>query len=378
MTNTTMGLVDYSESESSGSESEASKKPPQRTAQGSSSKKAFQKVVDRSNPGKIVVNLPLAQAATESTTDEPPAKKSRTAGASRFSGFNSFLPAPKNASKRLSTAAASGRQGIGFKTSAAPGFNREVDDDDGINGKSEESTLGLVPEPSKKNEPAIPEGQKSADEVKLVGKPLMFRPLSVARDPRKKNKAKAAKLESAQQMAALSSGDKVASAPSVPKKVSLFSLPTDEEAETETETAPTNGIYEPLFEGRQEVHPVDSYADYDATYATAPAETQSLDIIADDLNLSAAARRDLFGRGGNQHEAKKVVNFNMDKEYNHNEEVRAMGDQQSHNPLRTIQGGGKHSLKQLVQNVQSQRDAYEDTFARNKTNRKAAASRYGW
>ena len=46
--------------------------------------------------------------------------------------------------------------------------------------------------------------------------------------------------------------------------------------------------------------------------------------------------------------------------------------------LAACAGGGKHSLKQLVQNVQSQRDAYEDTFARNKTNRKAAASRYGW
>ncbi|UZP41298.1 hypothetical protein NXS19_009114 [Fusarium pseudograminearum] len=68
----------------------------------------------------------------------------------------------------------------------------------------------------------------------------------------------------------------------------------------------------------------------------------------------------------------------MDKEYRHNEEIRAAGEEQTHNPVRAIQGGGKHSLRQLVQNAQSQRDALEDSFAKGKSNRKEAAGKYGW
>lgn len=111
---------------------------------------------------------------------------------------------------------------------------------------------------------------------------------------------------------------------------------------------------------------------------TAAGNTESLDTIADDLNLSAAARRELFGRDGGNFAAKKVVNFNMDKEYQHNENVRAAGDQQAHKAVRSIQGGGKHSLQQLVQNVQNQKEALEDSFAKARSNKKATSSKYGW
>ena len=111
---------------------------------------------------------------------------------------------------------------------------------------------------------------------------------------------------------------------------------------------------------------------------TAPG-SESLDNIADDLNLTAAQRRELFGRGGvSTQGVKRVINFNMDKEYQHNEELRAAGEEVIHNPVRAIQGGGKHSLRQLVQNVQNQREALEDSFAKGKTNRKEASSKYGW
>lgn len=122
------------------------------------------------------------------------------------------------------------------------------------------------------------------------------------------------------------------------------------------------------------------YAEH-AQYQNGPstaANTESLDTIADDLNLSAAARRELFGRGGSNFAAKSVVNFNMDKEYQHNETVRAAGDQQAHKAVRSIQGGGKHSLQQLVQNVQNQKDALEDSFAKARSNKKATSSKYGW
>lgn len=119
-------------------------------------------------------------------------------------------------------------------------------------------------------------------------------------------------------------------------------------------------------------------AQYQTATTNSSSNPESLDTVADDLNLSAAARRELFGRDGSGFAVKKVVNFNMDKEYQYNESVRAAGDQQAHRAVRSIQGGGKHSLKQLVQNVQNQREALEDSFATAKSNKKATSSKYGW
>ncbi|KAJ4162519.1 hypothetical protein NW754_013947 [Fusarium falciforme] len=162
---------------------------------------------------------------------------------------------------------------------------------------------------------------------------------------------------------------------------------TEEPSEPADATA-RSAVYEPMFATQESslAHDEGAYADY-AQYAshsqTGPSATtlpgsESLDTVADDLNLSAAQRRELFGRGGlGKQAAKKVINFNMDKEYQHNEEIRASGEQQIHNPVRALQGG-KHSLRQLVQNVQNQREALEDSFAKGRSNRKEASSKYGW
>ncbi|KAJ4202861.1 hypothetical protein NW767_005620 [Fusarium falciforme] len=390
-----MGLVDYSDSEGSGSEAEAPVKTAPKTT--SSSKKPFQKVVDRSNPGKIVVNLPQLSNDTPQRNNEPPAKRAKTKGSGLFSGFNSFLPAPKNANKPKPTTAASGstssRPGVNLKTSAAPGFSRGTEDDGEGLGDSITSG-GLSLPPPKAAQPSIPEGQKPADEVKLVGKPLMFKPLSVARNPQKKKKLNsgAAKPVAApsQPNSAESKETKPEPGPEpapAPPKVSLFSMHTEEPSEPADATA-RSAVYEPMFATQESslAHDEGAYADY-AQYAshsqTGPSATtlpgsESLDTVADDLNLSAAQRRELFGRGGlGKQAAKKVINFNMDKEYQHNEEIRASGEQQIHNPVRALQGG-KHSLRQLVQNVQNQREALEDSFAKGRSNRKEASSKYGW
>ncbi|RSM04693.1 hypothetical protein CEP52_006663 [Fusarium oligoseptatum] len=85
-----MGLVDYSDSEGSGSEAEVPVKTAPKTA--SSSKKPFQKVVDRSNPGKIVVNLPQLSNDIPKRNDEPPAKRAKTKGSGLFFWFQ-LIPA---------------------------------------------------------------------------------------------------------------------------------------------------------------------------------------------------------------------------------------------------------------------------------------------
>ena len=381
-----MGLVDYSESESSGSEAEGPSKQPVKTAP-ANSKKPSQKAVDRSNSGKIVVNLPKVSAdEDEPKPDGPPTKRARTGGGGLFSGLNSFLPAPKNnGAKPIVKSSASGAKAPGFnlKTSTAPGFSREANDieytEDGT-----PATTELHP-PKREAAPSIPEGQKPAEEVKMTGKPLMFRPLSVSHSAKKKKIAKppAPKTAASPNTPASNGSNSVAepappAAPAPPpKKASLFSMHTEETEPPVGPSKPT-GVYEPMFETGEADQPQHEYNEYEASQQGAANGSESVGTIADDLNLSAAARRELFGReGGGSHAAKRVINFNMDKEYQHNQELRASGEQQIHNPVRAIQGG-KHNLRQLVHNVHNQRDALEDSFAKGKNNRKDASSRYGW
>lgn len=393
-----MALVDYSDSES---DSESAAQPvakPVPTPASATAKKPLQKVVDRSNPRKIVVSFGGA-SATEDTkpdtdSDEPPAKRARTGGSGAFGGFASLLPPPKNRAQSAAQKSSSGpsgkpppRVGINLKTGATPGFSRSAGDDDAADDG----------EPSNR-QPSIPEGQKPAEEVKLVGKPLMFRPLSVSRKP-KKNSAKLGALSKAAATAASPISAASASAPApVPeaqsqeprkKKVSLFSISTD--AEETPDVAPSSVAYEPMFteasSGAQ-----DDFAAYDAQYSSALPEanaahsapnsmqSDSLESIASDMNLDAAARRELFGRSGApvpSQSASRIINFNTDQEYAHNEELRASGEQQAFNPVRAI-APGKHSLRQLVNQVQNQKDALEESFAKSKTNQKEAGQRYGW
>ncbi|CAG9996578.1 unnamed protein product [Clonostachys byssicola] len=397
-----MGLVDYSESDSS--DNEAPAPPPKPVAQTQqnrpSSKKPFQKVVDRSNPGKIVLNLPQPKAdGAASTSDEPPAKRARTGGkGGLFSGLNSFLPPPKNANKAVvssSGAISKPKPGVNLKTSAAPGFSREGEDEEGQSGSGSGGGGGLsLPPPKSQAAPSIPEEQKAAEDVKLVGKPLMFRPLSVARNPKKKKVPKAAApVAPSATKSVISEGQSYGNGQAAPqpapapKKVSLFSLHTEEPSGPSVSSG-QDGTYEPLFNSQDTAtgSVTGPYNTHDATQqqhlptAAVSDQSESLQNIVDDLKLSAAERRELFGRGGLSaaQSTKKVLNFNMDKEYQHNREIQASGEQQTHNPLRSINAAGKSSLKQLVHNAQTQREALEENFAKGKSNRKEASSRYGW
>lgn len=168
-----MGLVDYaSDSDSDAAAPQPEPKPtPAPKAADAGKKKPFRKLIDRSDPKKIRVDLP--DVAPEAPR-EPPAKRARTGGGA-FSGFNAMLPAPKkaNAAKTSSSEGASKPVGVGLKTGSERGFARGETDGEG-GGKG----------------PEIPEGMKKEEDVKLVGKPLMFKPLSVARRTAKKGPTK--------------------------------------------------------------------------------------------------------------------------------------------------------------------------------------------
>jgi hypothetical protein len=399
-----MALVDYPDSDESDTEVTSVPTPSAKPSKGT-----FQKVVDRSNPGKIRVSLPQPAAQDLKNDDEHPAKRMKTGGGG-LSDFKSFLPPPKRTGQTSGGGPGSGNvlrksglvAGVSLKTGAVPGFTREAEHssevlesnstDHGSEGRAgydaEESSLQLVKDLQDCN-------QKSADDVKLVGKPLMFKPLSVARNPAKKKK-KQSELPTAPTVIDMTSGSstttKVEPPPQKPK-VSLFSMSLE----------PSNLVasnpsqeYQPMIYGvsvDEEQDPELPSINADMTYGEYAYKSQipssgsiapkpsviSLNDIASDLNLSAADRRQLFGRqkGGAIPQATKIINFNTDEEYRHNEELRAAGEQVVHNPVRAIVPG-KHSLKQLVNAAANQKEALEESFSKGKSNRAEASSRYGW
>lgn len=387
-----MALVDYSDSDASDAEPQTVAKPA-----ASSAKAGFQKVVDRSNPGKIRVSLPQSAVSKEPTNeDAPPAKRAKTGGGT-FSGFNSFLPAPKRAGQASTTLGGGAVKkglgaGVNLKTGSAPGFSREPEPERASNWNDDDTSAVEASFPPPNSSSATT--QLPAEEVKLVGKPLMFRPLSVSNKPKKKKKTTIT--TDAQTSAPKPNTLAVPATPAPRAKVSLFSITTESE---DVHTVTSNGEYTPMMVHEQvEVKDDSEEQDQDQSSLTAsyedytpnvsfgyippvptPPVSQSLDDIAGDLKLSAAERRQLFGRqkGGRGQAATNIINFNTDQEYLHNEELRAAGEQVSHNPVRAI-APGKHSLKQLVNAAQNQKEALEESFAKGKNNRAEASSRYGW
>ena len=393
--------MDYSDSDASDVDEKPVAKPAPHP-----SKAAFQKVVDRSNPGKIKVSLPQAALKDDTKGDEPPTKRAKIGGGG-FGGFNSLLPAPKrpgqsaNATLGGGDAAKKGALGVGvsLKTGAAPGFSREPEPEQDYTNDLEETQGGEISTGGRAQhslpEPGQDAEEKSAEEVKLVGKPLMFKPLSVARKPAKKKKVIPASVPAAP----IAPADPAPATPQTaaqkpPRpKVSLFSTGI----ESSSPAPASNTEYKPMLHhaGAEETaeedldpYPEPSYEEYTPTTThtilpavPTPPVSQSLDDIAGDLNLSAAERRQLFGRQKGRNTgapaATRIINFNTDQEYLHNEELRAAGEQVVHNPVRSI-APGKHSLKQLVNAAQSQKEALEESFAKGKSNRAEASSRYGW
>lgn len=408
-----MGLVDYSDSESD-SENGQQKPTPTPSA---APKKPFQKLLDRSSgAGKILVNLPAASTTPDASVEDeqPPAKRAKTSGGSRFSSLGSFLPPPKKTAAPAPAASArtSGTApapGVHLRTAAEPAFVRG---DGNGNPEADGDATHSLSAPDAKG-PSIPEGQKPEEEVKLVGKPLMFKPLSVARKkaPLKTKKKDTPSVASGSALASASTPQNgpmttttaTASSAEPPpkKKISLFSMDNDEPAPARAPAAPT-GTYEPVFtsvsdpttldQGDEESDVTSAYP----VYQPAPTPTnqnqhdETFSSLAD--TLSPAARRELFGRNGPANAGAragssgssgllppgaKVITFDMEREYAHNEALRASGAQQAYNPVRSI-APGKHSLRQVVNMAQSNQGALEESFARAKSNQRDAAGRYGW
>ena len=383
-----MALVDYSDSdESVDDESKVVALSPPPKAVTNNAKFS----IDRSNPQKIRVNLNAGTSTNGAHEDEPAPKRARVGGGG-LGGFNSMLPPPKKDTEKFQSATnAPARKVFNLRTGAEPGFNRESDaelrqffaeqDAERHSNGGTGGAAGVgVPDTPKK---AL-ESTHISTERPAKGSTFMFKPLSVARGTKKKKKPVNGIAE--QRLATTGSmspkephtdGTQAAIPAPLPTRVSLFPSSTNASSEQpEHRVDPTDDDYvresyeEELDDSNEASAPPE---------AAAASDPSSLNTIASDLNLSAAERRQLFGRSGKGASAAvlNVVNFNTDAEYAANEEIRAGGDQQQHNPLRAI-APGKHSLKSLVSNAQGQKDALEESFASGRRNKKEAGNKYGW
>ena len=413
-------LAGYSDSES---DNEAS--PAPKIAAKPAPKPGFQKVVDRSNPGRIKVNLPGAsqprQEKDDIQDDAPPAKKPRLGGGSSFGGFNAMLPAPKKPNLNAISASDSAKtgsrglgkglaSGINLKTGAEPAFKREPRveteeyDETGNPIKKEpmkkedfRAMLNLPPPKTEtKTETKVEtpvEDTKPASAPQQVPKPAAprFVPMSVGKGKKKKHivprtTPKPTDGASVPSTNAPSSHPLPSAAAPRKPKVSLFGVSTEAEPVAK---APTDTQYQPLLYGADEEQdaPIPSTTFQDpSTYTLAqpppnePAPSH-LTSIASELNLTPAERRQLFGkqrRDAPDFSSAHIAEFNTDAEYAHNERLRQQGEAVAHNPLKTITGTGKNSLRSLVNVATTQKEALEDHFAAGHRNKKEAGNRYGW
>lgn len=334
------------------------------------------------------------------------------------------------------------RKIFSLKTGAAPGFDRGAfDDGDNEEGDVALSTLkaGSLRE---KNDggSSTRQGNKhnaesllKEEDFRKKGNAMMFKPLSVARSSGSNSQKKKIIASSSAATAAfpptLASSSVVQThrtheidpatgtetaipaplAPAHPAskkpQASLFSFSdsdpvsgSEPSANIINSSSSRSGAYESILyqsssgQGEQDLSPDSILNNASAPLyhleptplsSSTPTPSQTLDDIASDLNLSRSQRRQLLGR--NPHAAlanPQIRTFQTDAEYAANQEFLAKRTDEDlaaaqHNPVRAI-APGKHSLKQLINAAQSQKDALEESFATGKRNKKEAGSRYGW
>ena len=382
-----MALVAYSDSEGSEDEKIQPQQKVEKPATRPSTNSASNFSVNKANPRKIQVKI--QNVPTNGDTDGEPAAKRPRLGAARgaSSGFNAMLPAPKRDADAKAPSKPAARKVFSLKTGAEPGFSRESDAElkelftgqESQNGNADLDADDTVPSIQKSTNPQT---TNTASEKPVQGSTFMFKPLSVARTNKKPNsKPKVTKPNTEHNGSTVpaSNGnlatDQTGEPAPPPKKVSLFSMNGETEAPVQFQLQDEE---DEIIEVLDEAYDESTFSALGDAYTTAPDQSQSLDAIASDLNLSKADRRQLFGRRGQQGgTAINVVNFNTDQEYAANEELRATGEQVQHNPVRAI-ASGKHSLKQLVGAAVGQKDALEESFATGRRNKKEAGNKYGW
>ena len=397
-----MALIDYSASESEEETSQPQAQPQRAAAR--STRGGLNRLVDASNPAKIRISLP--QETQVRPSDEPPVKRARL-GAGGLSGFNAMLPAPKRASTTATVTPVATQDtlprrgltlGMNLKTGAEPAFSRapmEIDLPHKASVEEDPSDGALI---------AAESGSTMQDTTNTISedaplistqKSTIFRPLSVARKPPKKVKKKkndplerpaTSNTESSPQADTAMTDAQ----PSQTKK-SLFSLSEpDHPSSTTYKPSSSSSAYQPLLYPSTSSPPpaqnpyLDADADANIEQTPPPAPTpepETLSSIATALHLTPSARRQLLGKPSSSSSLPpphaKVLTFDLAAEYDANELLRQSGAAVAPQMQVRALAPGKHSLKQLVNAVSSQREALEDSFAAGRRRKGESGARYG-
>ncbi|EPS38158.1 hypothetical protein H072_8031 [Dactylellina haptotyla CBS 200.50] len=389
-----MALVSYSDSEGSDTESPAPA-PSLPLPKAKSSLSSFlpppskkRKLVDESNPGastsassgprKIKIELPKI---TPLEDDEPSFSSSRPKiGKSTGAGMLSFLPAPKKTgadavkaaqeaekeekgkpdstdvnTNGITGASAPRMLGGGIKKMEYAGTGMDthlptVEDD------PEEASVTPTPPPQTETKPSGP----------VQGRAIQ----PFFRKPATKKKANSA----------------AAPAKVEDKKVSLFSLGSALNEKPLGASAVSTGEYKPMIIDDNPAPAVEdipmegqTYEQVEdtQTYQQPIQGPQTYQSISEEIGMDEASMRMFMGRRGRNAEI-KLMDFNVDQEYEKNEAARAAGElAPEKNVVRSIKPG-KHQLTSLLNAAQSQRTALEESFAQGRRNKKEAGSKYGW
>ncbi|KAF3938164.1 hypothetical protein ABW19_dt0201038 [Dactylella cylindrospora] len=387
-----MALVAYSDSEESDTESPASAPvlPPPKPA-GKSSLSSFlpppskkRKLVDdtpvpSTGPRKIKVDLPKI---TPDESNEESSSSRRKIGKSGGGGMLSFLPAPKRTGVEAVKVAQAAQEEE--KKQKAPDSDSSLGAPKaaprmlgGGMKKVEYAGTAMDTNPTAEDEPEA-EPTPIAVEVKppppakpsgpIQGRAIQ--PFFKKAAPKKASSANATN-----------------GAKKEEKKVSLFSLGSalnDSPHPNVSKTAP--GEYKPLLVDEspapavEDVAPVgDAYQQMEYTeVSAAPVQgPQTFQSISEEIGMDEASMRMFMGRRGRNAEI-KLMDFNVDEEYERNERARAAGELAPEKAVVRSIKPGKHSLSSLVNAAQSQRTALEESFAEGRRNKKEAGSKYGW
>ncbi|KAK6518020.1 hypothetical protein TWF506_005185 [Arthrobotrys conoides] len=382
-----MALVSYSDSEGSDAESAPSAPtlpPPKAKSSLSSflpppSKK--RKLVDDTKPDatstgprKIKIELPKITPGIDDVGASSSSSRTKIGKSTGGSGMLSFLPAPKRTGAEAAKVAEESKKEEKKVNSEGNSAPRMLG---GGLKKMEYAGTGMDLQPTVEDDPEISTFTPPATEEGLTKPPVETKPAGpiqgrVIQPFFKKSTTKKKTTTKP------NSTTKVEE-----KKVSLFSLGSAlNERPLATSTTLTAAEYKPLLVEESapavedEIPIEESYQQ--EVYTEQPAlGAQTYQSISEEVGMDEAEMRMFMGRRGRNAEI-KLVDFNVDKEYERNEAARAAGElAPERNVVRSIKPG-KHQLTSLLNAAQNQRAALEESFAEGRRNKKEAGSKYGW
>ncbi|KAK9467514.1 mitotic checkpoint regulator, MAD2B-interacting-domain-containing protein [Lipomyces arxii] len=125
--------------------------------------------------------------------------------------------------------------------------------------------------------------------------------------------------------------------------------------------------------------PLEDYSQQDISEPADEVRQSAPDLedIAKQIGISEKDLRIFDGRHRRRGKPIKIVDYNVDEQYNYNNALIASGAGQTTQPVRSI-GSGKHQLRGLISSATDQRESLEESFASGKRNKRESGAKYGF